>query len=299
MNYSLYKLMLFSAFIITPICKAEVDEFSKYKAYGPDLELIFKGKMPEEIKQIMDCLTKSAGECRSGYLFYGATGNGKRALAETIARNAESIFFQLPSWFFLSKNRQVDHAKIDRFFDAVIDASKDNPVVIDIDYFDALCFNKAYYYHTKEDIVNDRNSAVEHFIKRINTLPKNVVFIAVSNKPHLLNERLFNTENIKPVEIGYPNYESRIEILKYYAEKYNLKATEEKIAEIARNSKNFLPVDLKQVARDASIYKNEKLDNNALQIGYLQVLKHHVSYRKAANKQTREEILIIENNKTH
>ena len=152
-----------------------------------------------------------------GIIFYGDAGSGKTLFSKVMAEECGLKIMKIDVADLENETSICKNIK-----ETFREASKQNePVMIFFDELDKFLPDES------EDYVTDRTKSV---LVQLLTLidgmdsSKNIVFVATCNDYESLPETITRPGRIdKKIGLDYPDYESRLEILKYYAGKSSCK----------------------------------------------------------------------------
>jgi len=177
----------------------------------------------EELKRLCEVLSnrdkylKKGAKMPKGIIFYGEAGTGKTLFAKVLADECGLHTFKIDI-ANLNSNAQICR-EIRKTFDKA--SKRKEPSMIFFDELDKLLPNDAEEYHTDQSkmvltqlltLIDGMNSS------------KNFIFVATCNGYGSLPDTLVRPGRIdKKINIGKPNFESRTEILKFYAGKSSCK----------------------------------------------------------------------------
>lgn len=152
-----------------------------------------------------------------GIIFYGDAGSGKTLFSKVMADECALKIMKIDVTD--SENETSICKNIKHTFK---DASKLNePVMIFFDELDKFLPNKS------EEYITDRTKSVlVQLLTLIDGMDsgQNIIFVATCNNYENLPESITRPGRIdKKIGLGYPDYHSRLEILKYYAGKSSCK----------------------------------------------------------------------------
>lgn len=173
----------------------------------------------EELKRICDVLAnrelyrEKGAKLPKGIIFYGEAGTGKTLFAKVLADVCGLYTFKIDIGN-LDSSAQICK-EIRKTFDKA--ARRKEPSMIFLDELDKLLPNDEEHYHTDQSkmvlaqlltLIDGMNSA------------NNFIFVATCNEYSELPDTLVRPGRIdKKINIGRPTYGSRVEILKFYANK--------------------------------------------------------------------------------
>ena len=186
------------------------NNFDSIAGYKQEKEVL---KRLCEIFQNREKYKGKGAKLPKGIIFYGDAGSGKTLFSKVMAEECGLKIMKID--VADSENETSICKNIKETFK---EASKQNePVMIFFDELDKFLPDES------EDYVTDRTKSV---LVQLLTLidgmdsSKNIIFVATCNDYEPLPETITRPGRIdKKIGLGYPDYESRLEILKYYAGK--------------------------------------------------------------------------------
>lgn len=181
----------------------------------------------------------------NGMLLYGPPGCGKTFIAEKFAEETGFNFMLVKSSDIGSSLVHGTEAKIKKLFDK---ATKNNPIVLCFDEFDALVPNRGA--HGSEYVASE----VNEFLAQMNNCAKKGIFIiATSNRPDKIDPAILRTGRIdKQVYVPLPDFEARKEMFKMYLAKRP--TTEDvNVDEYAKMTDGYIASDIAFIVNDAAM----------------------------------------------
>ncbi len=158
-------------------------------------------------------------------LLKGPPGTGKTTLAEAIANALKSDFYVITSSSFITKYQGSATQGINRLFEQV--AKRKRRAVIFIDEIDGLA----------NTTMTDSNGEADRAIKALQTQldKKNplIFCIVATNHYDKLPEALKDRFGDNAVEIGLPDRDKRLAILKHYIKKHSIMVDEKELENLA------------------------------------------------------------------
>ncbi|XP_032232305.1 vesicle-fusing ATPase [Nematostella vectensis] len=209
-----------------------------------------------------------------GILLFGPPGTGKTLMARqigTMLNTREPKIISGPE--VLNKFVGESEANIRKLFAEAEEEQKrfgDNSALhlIIFDEFDAVCKSR-YSYNTGGTGVQD--SVVNQLLAKIDGVEQlnNVLLIGMTNRRDLIDDALLRPGRLEvQVEIGLPDEEGRVQILKIHTAKMRenkVLADDVDLAELATQTKNFTGAEIEGLVRAAqstAMNRFIKLTNN-------------------------------------
>ncbi|MBI2669491.1 AAA family ATPase [Candidatus Woesearchaeota archaeon] len=184
-----------------------------------------------------------------GVLLYGPPGTGKTLLAKAVAKSTDATFIEVTGSELVQKFIGEGAKLVKDIFEL---ARKKAPTILFIDEIDALAA-------TRMDIGTSGEREVNRtFMQLLSELDGfkhlgNVKVIAATNRPDILDQALIRPGRLdRLIEVGLPNEESRLEILKVHTAQMSLKAV--KLKEMARLTEDFSGAELRAACTEAGYF---------------------------------------------
>ncbi len=184
-------------------------------------------------------------EAPKGVLLHGPPGTGKTLLAKAVANETNSNFILINGPEIMSKFYGQSEENLRRKFE---EAEKNAPSIIFIDEIDAIAIKR------EESRGEVERRVVAQLLALMDGLKSRgkVVVIAATNIPNLLDPALRRPGRFdREVEIGVPDKEGRLNILKIHTRHMPLK--EVQLQAIADITYGFVGADLSSLAKEAAM----------------------------------------------
>ena len=215
-----------------------------------------------ELKQVVEwplknpeVFTKMGIKPPSGILIYGPPGTGKTMLAKAVANESDSNFISIKGPELLSMYVGESERGVRKIFRK---ARQVSPVIIFFDEIDSLAPRRGASSdsHVTERVVNQLLTEIDGVESM-----KNVVFMAATNRPDLIDPGLLRPGRIdKLIKIGAPDEKARLAILKVHAKNVPLDK-DVSLESLAKKTEGYSGADLEGLIREAVLIaiKDEKL----------------------------------------
>ncbi|MDH7596371.1 MAG: CDC48 family AAA ATPase [Methanothrix sp.] len=181
-----------------------------------------------------------------GILLYGPPGTGKTLLAKAVATESQANFISVKGPEFLSKWVGESERAVRETFRKAKQAA---PAVVFFDEIDAIApmrSSGAADSHVTERVISQILSEMDGLEPL-----HNVIVIAATNRPDIIDPALLRPGRFdRMIEIGPPDEEARLEILKIHTANRPL-ADDVDLAEIAKRTENYSGADLAAVCSEA------------------------------------------------
>jgi transitional endoplasmic reticulum ATPase len=181
-----------------------------------------------------------------GVLLYGPPGTGKTLLARAVAAECRVHFIHLSGPEIMRKFYGESEAKLREVFE---DAARHAPAILFIDEIDAVAPKRAEVAgEVEKRVVAQLLSLMDGFVSR-----GQVIVIGATNIPEVLDPALRRPGRFdREIEIGVPNTEARLQILKIHTRAMPL-GPDVELAEIARHSHGFVGADLEALCQEVGM----------------------------------------------
>ncbi len=181
-----------------------------------------------------------------GIMLYGPPGTGKTLMAKAVATESQANFISIKGPEFLSKWVGESERAVRETFRKARQAA---PTVLFFDEMDAIA--PARGGGTSDSHVTER--VISQILSEMDGLEAlhNVVVIAATNRPDIIDPALLRPGRFdRMVEIGMPNQEARLDILKIHTAKRPL-AEDVDLVAISKRTDGYSGADLASVCNEA------------------------------------------------
>jgi len=178
-----------------------------------------------------------------GVLLYGPPGTGKTLLARAVAAESRVHFIHLNGPEIMRKFYGESEAKLREVFE---EAARRAPAILFIDEIDAVAPKRADVTgEVEKRVVAQLLSLMDGFVSR-----GQVVVIGATNIPEVLDPALRRPGRFdREIEIGVPNTQARLQILKIHSRAMPL-GPDVDLQEIAEHSHGFVGADLEALCQE-------------------------------------------------
>jgi transitional endoplasmic reticulum ATPase len=181
-----------------------------------------------------------------GVLLYGPPGTGKTLLARAVAAESRVHFIHLNGPEIMRKFYGESEAKLREVFE---EAARRAPAILFIDEIDAVAPKRAEVSgEVEKRVVAQLLSLMDGFVAR-----GQVIVIGATNIPEVLDPALRRPGRFdREIEIGVPNTQARLQILKIHTRAMPL-ASNVNLKEIAEHSHGFVGADLEALGQEVGM----------------------------------------------
>ena len=210
----------------------------------------------EDLREVIDYLRdpsrfrKVGARIPRGVLLSGPPGTGKTLLARAVAGEARVPFFSVSATEFVEMFVGVGAARIRDLFER---AKKVAPCIVFVDEIDAIGRQRSGALSIGGN--DEREQTLNQLLVEMDGFEPNesVIVIAATNRPDILDPALLRPGRFdRRVEVGLPDREGRLAILKLHASKVAM-GPECDLASIARRTVGFAGADLANLVNEAAL----------------------------------------------
>jgi transitional endoplasmic reticulum ATPase len=178
-----------------------------------------------------------------GLLLYGPPGTGKTLLARAVAAESRVHFINLNGPEIMRKFYGESEAKLREVFEQ---AARHAPAILFIDEIDAVAQKRTEVAgEVEKRVVAQLLSLMDGFVSR-----GQVIVIGATNIPEVLDPALRRPGRFdREIEIGVPNTQARLQILKIHSRAMPL-GPDVDLQEIAEHSHGFVGADLEALCQE-------------------------------------------------
>ena len=214
------------------------------------------GGLGDELKKVREMIElplkhpeifeKLGIEAPKGVLLHGPPGTGKTLLAKAVANETNAHFILINGPEVMSKFYGESEKNLRDKFD---EAEKNAPSIIFFDEIDAIATKRE---ETRGDVEKRVVAQLLGLMDGLKSRGK-VIVIAATNIPNLLDPALRRPGRFdREIEIGVPDKEGRLDILKIHTRNMPL-AKNVALKEVARVTHGFVGADLNALAKEAAM----------------------------------------------
>lgn len=183
-----------------------------------------------------------------GVLLYGPPGTGKTMLAKAVATESQANFISIKGPEFLSKWVGESEKAVRETFRRARQAS---PSVVFLDEIDSIAPTRAG--GTSDSHVTER--VISQILTELDGLEplNNVIVIAATNRPDIIDPALLRPGRFdRHIEIGLPDEQSRLQILKVHSSNKPL-AEDINLDDLAKRTDKYSGADLASLVNEATM----------------------------------------------
>jgi transitional endoplasmic reticulum ATPase len=214
------------------------------------------GGLEEEVKKIREMVElplkhpeifqRLGVDAPKGVLLHGPPGTGKTLLAKAVANETNSHFIVINGPEIMSKYYGQSEENLRKKFE---EAEKNAPSIIFIDEIDAIASKRE---ETRGEVERRVVAQLLALMDGLKSRGK-VVVIAATNVPNILDPALRRPGRFdRELEIGVPNKEGRLNILKIHTRNMPL-AKDVSLKELAAVTHGFVGADIASLAKEAAM----------------------------------------------
>ncbi len=214
------------------------------------------GGLEEEIKKVREMIElplkhpeifeRLGVEPPKGVLLHGPPGTGKTLLAKAVANETNAHFILINGPEIMSKYYGQSEENLRKKFE---EAEKNAPSIIFIDEIDAIATKRE---ETKGEVERRVVAQLLALMDGLKSRGK-VVVIAATNVPNILDPALRRPGRFdRELEIGVPNKEGRLNILKIHTRNMPM-AKDVSLKELAAVTHGFVGADVAALAKEAAM----------------------------------------------
>jgi transitional endoplasmic reticulum ATPase len=181
-----------------------------------------------------------------GVLLYGPPGTGKTLLARAVAAESRVHFIHLNGPEIMRKFYGESEARLRELFE---EAARHAPAILFIDEIDAVAPKRAEVVgEVEKRVVAQLLSLMDGFVSR-----GQVIVIGATNIPEVLDPALRRPGRFdREIEIGVPNTQARLQILKIHTRSMPLDS-DVSLPEVADHSHGFVGADLEALCQEVGM----------------------------------------------
>jgi transitional endoplasmic reticulum ATPase len=255
-NFQVVRTIPSGPVLIGPKTDLRVVEGEQTAARAPSVSYEDIGGLEREVARVREMVELPLKHSRiferlgifapKGVLLYGPPGTGKTLLARAVAAESRAHFIPLNGPEIMRKFYGESEAKLRELFE---EAARRAPAILFIDEIDAVAPKRAEVSgEVEKRVVAQLLSLMDGFVSR-----GQVVVIGATNIPEVLDPALRRPGRFdREIEIGVPNTQARLQILKIHTRAMPL-APDVDLQEIAEHSHGFVGADLEALCQEVGM----------------------------------------------
>jgi transitional endoplasmic reticulum ATPase len=255
-NFQVVRTIPAGPVVIGPRCDIRVVEGEATAVHAPAVSYEDIGGLEREVARVREIVELPLKHARlferlgilapKGVLLYGAPGTGKTLLARAVAAESRVHFIHLNGPEIMRKFYGESEAKLRDVFE---EAARRAPAILFIDEIDAVAPKRAEVVGDVEKrVVAQLLSLMDGFVSR-----GQVIVMGATNIPEVLDPALRRPGRFdREIEIGVPNTQARLQILKIHTRSMPL-GPDVNLTEIAEHSHGFVGADLEALCQEVGM----------------------------------------------
>jgi transitional endoplasmic reticulum ATPase len=258
----MFKAQMSASFEVPDVTLDDIGGYDDVKTEIQDALDIMKG-----IQGIPEGQQKLQSELMSrGFIFYGPPGTGKTLFAKAIANELNASIMVVSGPEVTDKFVGEGERKIRELFAS---ARRNAPSVLVFDEFDAIAGRRS-----GRDDGGSRagNAMVAQLLTELDGFREEVPFLVIgtTNQLDLIDPAMLRPSRFRPIRIGMPQVDARIEIIKVHAGRFGIEMPDELVELIAEGTDQRSGDDIQSIFRDAYVGEHLRgIPANARRLGEL------------------------------
>ncbi len=255
-NFQVVRTIPSGPVVIGPRCDIRVVEGEATAVHAPAVSYEDIGGLEREVARVREIVELPLKHSRlferlgilapKGVLLYGPPGTGKTLLARAVAAESRVHFIHLNGPEIMRKFYGESEAKLRDTFE---EAARRAPSILFIDEIDAVAPKRAEVVGDVEKrVVAQLLGLMDGFVSR-----GQVIVMGATNIPEVLDPALRRPGRFdREIEIGVPNTQARLQILKIHTRSMPL-GPDVSLDEIADHSHGFVGADLEALCQEVGM----------------------------------------------
>ncbi len=255
-NFQVVRTIPAGPVVIGPRTDIRVVEGEQTAARAPAVSYEDIGGLEREVARVREIVELPLKHSRiferlgilapKGVLLYGPPGTGKTLLARAVAAESRVHFIHLNGPEIMRKFYGESEAKLREVFE---EAARSAPAILFIDEIDAVAPKRTDVAgEVEKRVVAQLLSLMDGFVSR-----GQVIVIGATNIPEVLDPALRRPGRFdREIEIGVPNTQARLQILRIHTRAMPLSA-DVNLQEIADHSHGFVGADLEALCQEVGM----------------------------------------------
>jgi transitional endoplasmic reticulum ATPase len=255
-NFQVVRTIPSGPVVIGPRTDIRVVEGEQTAARAPSVSYEDIGGLEREVARVREMVELPLKHSRiferlgilapKGVLLYGPPGTGKTLLARAVAAESRVHFIHLNGPEIMRKFYGESEAKLREVFE---EAARHAPAILFIDEIDAVAPKRTDVAgEVEKRVVAQLLSLMDGFVAR-----GQVIVIGATNIPEVLDPALRRPGRFdREIEIGVPNTQARLQILRIHTRAMPL-AADVDLYEIAEHTHGFVGADLEALGQEVGM----------------------------------------------